>query len=287
MSALIDELNAYFAKNTNVRSVIILENRSTFSPLTDGFDLLLLVLSHSYDLERPLSHYIKREKRIQERWVDAEGIQVWVAAGENRRIIEWILSGTILFDRDGFMTGLRQNLIEFPQSLREQRLLIEFSSFLRTYLQSKEYLKAGHYMDAFTNILEALHHWARIAIIEQGIHPEVTVWEQLRSINVGVYRLYEDLILSPEPIEKRIQLLILASDFFATTKLNLCCRIIFRILQSRTEPWTVQELATHTEVRDLPIDINMILHKLIQKSLIREIVQLSEQAEFEQTRYTV
>jgi hypothetical protein len=286
MLPLAQELNDFFANNSNVRSVIILENDSSFSPLTDGFDVLLLVLCYGFDAQRPLSHYIKQNKRIQERWVDAERLQKWVSAGENRRIIEWLLRGTIMFDRDGYMNGLRHNLLQFPQELSEQRLLIEFSAFLRTYLQSKEYLKAGHYMDAFSNILEALHHWARIAIIEQGIHPEVTVWEQLRTINVGVFKLYEELILSPDAMEKRIQLLILASDFFASTKLDICCSIIFRILRSRKEPWTVQELAMHSDVRGLPIDINMILHKLTKKSLVREITYASHEF-FGETRYTI
>ena len=163
MPTLVQELNDFFASNSNVRSVIYLENESAFSPLTDGFDILLLVLCHGFDVQRPLSHYIKQNKRIQERWVDADGLQKWISAGENRRIIEWLLRGEILFDRDGYLTSLRQNAAQFPQSLREQRLLIEFSAFLRTYLQSKEYLKSGHFMDAFSNILEALHHWARIA----------------------------------------------------------------------------------------------------------------------------
>jgi hypothetical protein len=287
MGSLNDELIQYFQQNSNVRSVIMLSNDSAFSPLTDGFDILLLVLCYGFDANRPLSHYMKHHRRIQERWVDADGLQQWVAAGENRRIIEWLIQGSVLFDRDGYLTGLRANLLAFPAALRERRLLIEFSAFLRTYLQSKEYLNQGHFMDAFSNILEALHHWARIAIIEQGIHPEVTVWQQLRTINVGVFKLYEELILSPEPIEKRIQLLILASEFFAATKLDICCTIIFRILRSRTEPWAVHELAVHPDVRDLPIDINMILHKLTQKMLVREVVWSSEGLSFEQTRYTV
>ncbi len=286
MPSLVQELNDFFASNSNVRSVIYLENESAFSPLTDGFDVLLLVLCHGFDAQRPLSHYIKQNKRIQERWVDADGLHKWIAAGENRRIIEWLLRGEILFDRDGYLTGLRQNANQFPQSLREQRLLIEFSAFLRTYLQSKEYLKSGHFMDAFSNILEALHHWARIAIIEQGIHPEITVWEQLRTINIGVFKLYEELILSLDPIEKRIQLLILASDFFASTKIENCCTIILRILRSHDDALTVQEIAMHPEVRELPIDINMILHKLTQKSLIRETTHSDSQT-FVETRYTI
>jgi hypothetical protein len=287
MATLVEDLQSYFMTNDNVRSLIYLENPSTFSPLTDGFDVLVLVLCHRFDTYRPLSHYIKHNKRIQERWVDEAGLQHWIAAGENRRIIEWIMRATVIIDRDGFMDQLRRNLVAFPLELREQRLLIEFSAFLRTYLQSKEYLKNNHFMDAFTNILEALHHWARIAIIEQGIHPEVTVWEQLRSINIGVFKLYEELILSPDPIEKRIQLLILASDFFASTKLEIACALILRLLRSRQEPWSVHELSAHNDIRELPIDINMILYKLTKKSLIREVRNGLNAQSFAQTLYTV
>jgi hypothetical protein len=287
MTILFQKLQSYFEQNHNVRSVIYVDNQNEFSPLTDGFEVLLLIVCHSYDEQRPLSHYIQQNKRIQERWVDEKQLRNWIAAGENRRIVEWLIRGTILLDRDRFCTDLVKNLHEFPSDLREQRLLVEFSAFLRTYLQSKQYLRSGHYMDAFTNILEALHHWARISIIEQGLHPEVTVWEQLKSINIGIYKLYEELILSPDPIEKRIQLLILASEFFASTKIEICCSILLRILRSRNEPWTVQELYQHVEMRALPVDLNLILHKLMKKSLVTVTEREASHSDFKEMLYTV
>ena len=60
----------------------------------------------------------------------------------------------------------------------------------------------------------SLHHLARLAVIENGLFPEVTVWSQVKKIDPAIYKLYEELITSDEPLEKRLELLFLASEFF-------------------------------------------------------------------------
>src|SRR5690606_23208325 len=139
-------------------------------------------------------------------WISKVGIENWILTGENRNIIQWILYGEIIWDKDGYLQGIRNQLTEFPKLFREKKLFREFSLFLRRYLQAKEYSTSGHYLDAYSNVLEALHHWARIAIIEKGFQPEVMVWNQVHDINVGIYKLYEELILSDESLDKRVNL---------------------------------------------------------------------------------
>ena len=53
-----------------------------------------------------------------------------------------------------------------------------------------------------------------VAVIENGLFPEVTVWSQVKKIDPAIYKLYEELIISDEPLEKRLELLFLASEFF-------------------------------------------------------------------------
>lgn len=123
---------------------------------------------------------------------------------------------------------MRHRILEFPADLREHKLLVEFSLFLRKYLQSKEYILDEHLLDAYNNILEALHHWARIVIIEDGYHPEITVWRQIRAINPGVYKLYEELTMSKETLKQRVQLVLLACEFSVMSKWKDAARRLFK-----------------------------------------------------------
>lgn len=287
MEAIKSQFVALLTRNSTVISVLAIENPNQAIPLVDGFDLLLLVVSGSLERVNYTSHYSKDDYRIQERWIDPAEMEAWILTGENRNIIQWIIQGEILLDRNAYLERVRQRLLEFPQPLRERKLLVEFSFFLRRYLQSKEYLRKGHILDAYSNILEALHHWARIVIIEAGAHPEVIVWNQVRVINPGVYKMYEELTQSSETVKQRVQLVLLACEFSVMSKMGTCCTILLRLLESREEPWDPAELARHPDLKDLHVEISLILKKLVKKSLIKEVgVIVGDDVDLLELRYT-
>ena len=91
---------------------------------------------------------------------------------------------------------------------------LEFSKLVRGYMEGKTFFEQGNYMDAYHHVVKSLHHLARLAVIENGLFPEVTVWSQVKKIDPAIYKLYEELIMSEEPLEKRLELLFLASEFF-------------------------------------------------------------------------
>lgn len=196
--------------------------------------------------------------------------------GQNRNIIHWILQGDLWMDKKGHLQEIRARLRQFSDEIREQRLFLEFSLFLRSYLQSKEYLENGHVLDAYNNILEALHHWARIVIIEHAQHPEVTVWKQVNEINHGVYKLYEELTSSVETLKERVQLVLLASEFSVLSKMEASCKYLFRILKSREEPWSIHELKERLEASRLHVEVALILKKLLKRGLVRQVVYSPE-----------
>ncbi|UUZ83481.1 nucleotidyltransferase-like protein [Paenibacillus sp. P26] len=241
-----DTIKAYrmdqLRRDESVISVSAIDKPSLFSTVTDGFDLLILVVSRDIERNYQQFHYIKDDRRIQERWITPKTLNELILHGEHRNIIYWILKGEILLDRDTYLESFRHKVLEFPGELREHKSLIEFSKFLRSYLQSKEYILDEHLLDAYNNILEALHHWAHIVIIESGSHPEVMVWRQVKSINPGVYKLYEELTLSKETLKRRVQLVLLACEFSVMSKMERRCKLLIDLLASREEAWSLQEL---------------------------------------------
>lgn len=273
--------------NSSIVSVLYVKSPGDFSPLIDSFDELLLVVSNDPAKRDYITHYIKDNLRIQERWVSQQDLSVWILSGLNRSIIQWILQGEIFLDRESYLVNLKQELILFPILLREQKLLSEFSYFLKRYLQSKEYLGKGNTLDAYGNILEALIHWARIVIIEEGIHPEVTVWKQVKKINLGVYKLYEELTLSTETLEQRVQLVLLVCEFSVMSKMEQCCAMLMRILKSRETPWSISELTQHPDLKEIHVELALVVNKLAKRSLIKEVfVMNNEEADILEMKYT-
>ncbi|TVY01064.1 nucleotidyltransferase-like protein [Paenibacillus cremeus] len=287
-----ESLKAYWVEklrqDDSVISVIAIDNPSLFSAVTDGFDLLLLVVSLDSERSHHQFHYIKDDRRIQERWISPAALNDLILHGEHRSVIYWILKGEILLDREMYLESLRHKVLEFPADLREHKLLIEFSKFLRSYLQSKEYILEDHTLDGYNNILEALHHWANIVIIESGHHPEVTVWRQIKNINPGVYKLYEELTLSMETVKQRVQLVLLASEFSVMSKMERCCKPLIDLLGSREEAWSLQELQLDPQLSDIKSELPLLLNRLVKKSLAQELVYtMDEELSLLELRYTV
>src|SRR5690348_15490534 len=145
---------------------------------------------------------------------------------------------------------------------KEQQLLVEFSLFHSKFLLTKEYLAAGDGLDAYSKVLEAMHHWAHLAIIEADFLPELTVWRQVHSINPGIYKLYEELILNSETVEKRVELVLLACEFSVMSKIKIYCSLLLRLIESREEAWSTDEIGNHTDLQHLDFDLPTTLHKL-------------------------
>ncbi|MFC5704416.1 nucleotidyltransferase-like protein [Cohnella faecalis] len=262
-----------FRDDENTVALLLITNPFSFQTLIDGMDKLVLVICKTAPAELETEHWMVQDERVQVRRITPERLERWVVGGDHRSVIPWLVGGEILYDRDGYLKDLQARLNDWPALLREQKLLCEFSRFIRTYLQANQDLKDGQILDAYSNILDSLHCWAHIALVEKGMHPELTVWEQMRRVNPGIYKLYEELTTSVETVEKRVQLLLLACEFSVLTQMKSSCALILRVLSSRDEPWTVSALQLHPQLKGLPIDFSLLLQKLVMRGLVREIAQ--------------
>lgn len=260
-----------FHKRAGLIGLMAIDNPYRFNPLIDGLDLLLLAVTEQDDPSHSVEHVAFDGKRVQIRSVTPIVLEQAIAGIDNRSIIPWLVRGEILFDREHYLNQLKQRLSDFPEQLRQQKLIAEFAAFLRTNLQAKQDLQDGNLLDAHSSIMSSLHHWAHIALIEQGIHPELTVWAQMRHVNPGIYKLYEELTVSPETLEKRVQLVLLACDFHVMSKMKDCCKLLLELMSSREEPWRVVELHSHPSLNPLRLDLSLLLQKLVRRHYIREV----------------
>lgn len=260
------------ASQANTLGVLLIEKREKASASTDTFDAVLLIIIKEAEHPLHIKHYSYEDKKASLNIVTEDQLNEWLLMGSNRKVIEWIFSGKILFDRNDYFQDLKQELREFPFYGRKIKMGIEFSKLIRRYLDGKTFFENKQYMDAYNHIVHSLHHLARLSVIENGFHPEVTVWNQVKQMEPEIYKLYEELITSEETIEKRLELLFLAGEFLIHSRTEVGSTHIIDVLQEQ-EIWSFDEMLNHPDLSLYSVDLGVMLEYLIEKKYITVVTK--------------
>ncbi len=73
--------------------------------------------------------------------VDERQVKEWVLLGSNRKVMNWLLNGKVLFDRNEYIEQWRQRLLQFPVDERKVKMGIEFAKLVRRYIEGRSFLK--------------------------------------------------------------------------------------------------------------------------------------------------
>jgi hypothetical protein len=260
------------ASNENTLGVLFVEKTKPFSPGTDHFDCILLIIVKESVQPWTIKHYEFDAGSAALHVVTESLLNSWLMLGTNKRAVDWLMNGKVLFNRNEYITRLRDRLHEFPADERTHKIGLEFAKLLRRFNDGKELFHSGQFLDAFNNIMHALHHLARLSVVEHGYYPEVTVWNQVKMIQPEIFKLYEELVTGEETLDKRIELLLLASEFSLSSKTKLGANHLLSIIKQKKE-WSYQELMSHEEVQDYAIDLPVLLTHLRDKGYIKTVSQ--------------
>jgi hypothetical protein len=192
--------------------------------------------------------------------------------GSNRKVFEWLDTSKILFDRNEYIANLKKELRDFPFYGRKIKMGLEFSKLIRRYVDGKALFEDRLYLDAYNHVVHSLHHLARLAVIENGLHPELTVWHQVKQIEPEIFKLYEELVNSEETLEKRLELLFLASEFMINSRIHLGTVHILDVLNEK-ESWSIDDIMNEEELLPYSLDLEILLGYLIEKHLV-EVVDI-------------
>ncbi len=255
------------ASHANTLGVLLIDYKNKLNSITDTFDVILFIVVK--DAEQPvyIKHYTYKDQKAGLHIVDQDQLKEWILLGTNRRVIDWFLNGKILFDRNEYIADLKTELKDFPFYGRKVKMGLEFAKLIRRYVDGKVFFEDKHYLDAYNHIIHSLHHLARLSVIENGFHPEVTVWNQVKQIEPEIYKLYEELVNSDENIDKRLELLFLAIEFLISSKMKIGSEHLLKIIKSK-EQWSFQEILDHPEGKYYSVDLAMLIEYLTQRSLI-------------------
>ena len=255
------------ASQSNTLGVLMVEKRHKSSHTTDSFDVILLVIVKEAEKPIFIKHYTYDQNKAAMHIITQERLQEWLLLGSNRKIFEWLDTAKILFDRNEFVADLKTELREFPFYGRKIKMGLEFAKLIRRYVDGKGLFESHLYLDAYNHVVHSLHHLARLAVIENGLHPELTVWHQVKQIEPEIFKLYEELVNSEESLEKRLELLFLASEFMIHSKTQIGAAHLLEVLKGK-EHWLFNDIMDEKELRYYSVDMAVLLEYLIDKHLI-------------------
>jgi hypothetical protein len=256
------------ASHPNTLGVILINKRADEITMTDTFDSVLLIIVK--EAEQPIfsKHYLYGESKMVMHIVTESRLRKWLFIGSNRKLVDWIFFGKVLFDRNEFVYHLRSELQEFPFYGRKIKTGIQFSKLIRRYNEGKAFFERENYLDAYSHVVDSLHHLGRLSIIDSGLYPEVTVWSQVKKIEPAIYKLYEELVTSNESLKKRLELLFLASEFLINSRTHDGAHHIVEVMLEK-DLWTIQELHDHVELSYYSTDLEVFVEYLIDKGYIQ------------------
>ena len=262
----------YAAMKTTL-GVMEVKKKRPRDPLTDQSDRLLIVIEARPEPHWTVKHYQIGQERIVLHIVSDSMMDRWIVLNENRRAIHWLEDGIILFERNEYMTELRQRNRNFSNLEQRLQLSLAFAKLLRRFEDGRALFIQREFQDAFTQIHHALTHLARLSILEAGLHPEIVVWEQVRAIDLEIYKLHEELVMGDESLEQRIHLVIIGIEHLLQSKVIPGTLLLLQVMRQQEEPWTFSSLMDHPELEALRVDLGSIVSFMVKKGYIRTVTR--------------
>ncbi|MEC5424124.1 nucleotidyltransferase-like protein [Virgibacillus sp. C22-A2] len=275
------------ASDSDTLGVLLMEKTGKNSPITDNFDVILLIIVSKANQSWHAKHYEFEGKTAAMHIVMEEVLMEWIDTSGYRRAVEWIINGKVIFDRNEYINTLKNELRDFPYEKRNLRKAIEFGKLVKSYSEAKDLYEANEYKDANSKILYSLHYLARLAVIEKGYYPEVTVWRQVKKIDLEVYKLYEEFIESNEEINKRIQLMIIAMDFVISNRAMVSVEHLLAIMNTKDTPWSYAEVESSPMISAYTLDLTAIISYLVEKEIVTTVKQPTKSEGVYQRKYIV
>src|SRR5699024_3032506 len=257
------------ASNPSTLGIILIERKKPNSPITDNFDVVLLIIVRSLETDWQEKHYeLYNGKTAVMHTITEDLLRRWIDTSGYRKAVEWIIAGKTIFDRNEYISRLKEQLRSFPHEKRDLRKAMEFGKLIKSYTDVKDLYISEQYKDAYTRMIHSLHYLARLAIIEKGYYPEVTLWNQVKKIDPEVYKLYDELIRSNEEIAKRVELMILAADFAISRKAKVSAKHLLDIMETKNGAWSYEEIKQNANVQPYELDLNAMLNYLTEKGIL-------------------
>ncbi|SDX60747.1 Nucleotidyltransferase-like [Marininema mesophilum] len=235
-------------------------------------DLLLIVLCEEEKNDSGLSTYVVDTWKVKEVHVQATHLEKELLIGGREDLIPCFLYGEILVDPNQYLEAICTTLRDLPPIWKEKKMCIEYANVLEGYLATQVHLNSGYLMDAFATIQEGLQHWGRLVIIEAGGYPEISLWRQVKPVEPALYKLNYELIHGNDSIEKRIRLVLLATEYSMISKLKNYTSFLLELMRDERGTWSIEKLSYRLAMEQMTMDPTLLIEELVKRSVLEEVV---------------
>src|SRR5699024_4369287 len=263
------------ASDTSTIGVLLVNKRDEDDPDTDMFYAILLIITSDESTPIYTKHYATEDGIAAMHVISNRQLKKWLIVGSKRKVIDWLFNGVVYFDRNEYVENLKKQLRANPYLGQDIKMGLELSSLVRAYMEGKKFYEQRNYLDAYHHVVNSLHHLARLAVIEKGLFPEVKVWNQVKKIDPAISKLYKELVTSEESLEKRLELLFLASEFFIYNRTEKGATHILSIM-SEKELWEIQELHEQEELQLYSVNLEVYVEYLVKRGFIKVVEKKSK-----------
>lgn len=139
-----DILRPIYQERASLKStlgILLIEKRDDNSPNTDTFDYILFVIADDAQEAVFLKHYTYQDKKAALHIVKEDQLKEWLLLGTNRKVVDWIYNGKVLFDRNEYLDRLKTEIREFPFYGRKLKMGMEFAKLIRRYMDGKSFFE--------------------------------------------------------------------------------------------------------------------------------------------------
>ncbi|WP_374724575.1 nucleotidyltransferase-like protein [Calidifontibacillus erzurumensis] len=274
------------AADENTLGILLYENEKKNWLGSEQPDVNLIVLMRELEFDKNpymIDHYIVDQLKITVHTVSEQQLCRHL---KYSNYLQWILNGQVLFEKENSIQKLRIKLQEIPINIRKKKICIEFANLIKCYSMGKEFYERKQYLDAFTLMVQALQHLATLSVLEHGLYPANSLWNQVKKLEPEVYTFYLELSESNEPIEKRVQLLFLELGFATSSRTRIGSSYLLEIMKSKDE-WTLKDLVNDERLIEFAPNLELFLQYLALKNIVAVDDQNSKGSAVYQRKYKV
>ncbi|MGQ7278165.1 hypothetical protein ACT91Q_09340 [Brevibacillus thermoruber] len=256
-------------RRRDVQAVLVMPDHLKIPPF-QAEPLYLLVITQAAG-NGSVKQYRLSDRMVVERHISAWELEKSAVHGLGEQMAAWMERAELVWAKDDHTKQLIQRLRRLSDSLQKRMLCREYSRMLRHFQETKDFLQLGMPLDAYLALIKTLHAWARWIAFAEGEQPAPELWTQVKRLDPAVCKLYEELVVNDEALDKRMELLLLPIEFFLSSKLRESVRFLLEIMGSKQGAWTLAELLEHPLIANSGMELEILLEKLVQRSLVLEV----------------
>lgn len=235
---------------------------------------------------------IKEEKiHLHIQYMTLEELRYYINNNIENIMYKNKLDGQIVYDKNDNIKNIVEMLEKKRRENKKVCLLKEFGSLINNFNDSKRLLKCDKFYDGFKHVIDAMNNWGNLVLIENNMIISEESWESVKKLDIGVYKLYEELLSSSEPIEDKIKLIHLVFENTITIKLNKYAGLLMDIFKNN-KVLSLEEVLNDKRINkfDLEQYLEPLFKEYTNRNVFKETiksVQLNDGISVQEVYYSI